>query len=98
VHAPEGECMAKGKVHKRYEFGCKVSVVTTSKKNGVVGIDAHHSNPYDGKTLMPGSICESCSGLSYCALFTPRVSNSLSLCRGTRTSRRPPENLFFRDD
>jgi len=25
VHAPEVECIAKGKIHKRYEFGCKVS-------------------------------------------------------------------------
>ena len=53
MHAPEVECIAKGKVHKHYEFGCKVSVVTTSKKNWVVGIDAHHDNPYDGKTLAP---------------------------------------------
>jgi len=53
VHAPEVECIAKGKAHKRYEFGCKVSVVTTSKKNWLVGIDAHHGNPYDGKTLVP---------------------------------------------
>lgn len=51
VHAPEVECIAKGKVHKRYEFGCKVSVVTTSKDNWVVGIEAIHGNPYDGHTL-----------------------------------------------
>ena len=25
VHAPEVECLAKGKAHKRYEFGCKAS-------------------------------------------------------------------------
>ena len=53
VHAPEVECIAKGKVHKRYEFGCKVSVVTTSTKNWIVGIEAHHGNPYDGATLEP---------------------------------------------
>ena len=51
VHAPEVECICKGKVHKRYEFGCKVSVVTTSKDNWVVGIDSIHGNPYDGHTL-----------------------------------------------
>lgn len=51
LHAPEVECIAKGKAHKRYEFGCKVSVVTTSKKCWVVGIDALHGNPYDGHTL-----------------------------------------------
>lgn len=31
VHAPGVECIAKGKAHQRYEFGCKVSVVATSK-------------------------------------------------------------------
>jgi len=51
IHAPEVECIAKGKVHKRYEFGCKVSVVTTSRDNWVVGMQAHHGNPYDGHTL-----------------------------------------------
>ena len=51
VHAPETECIAKGKVHKRYEFGCKVVLVTTHKSNWIVGIDAVHGNPYDGATL-----------------------------------------------
>lgn len=51
VHAPEVECIAKGKVHKKYEFGCKVSVATTSRDNWVIGIQAHHGNPYDGHTL-----------------------------------------------
>jgi len=53
VHAPEVECIAKGKAHKPYEFGCKVAVVTTSKSNWVVGISAVHENPYDGATLAP---------------------------------------------
>ena len=53
VHAPEVECIAKGKAHKHYEFGCKVAVVTTSKNGWVVAIDAIHSNPYDGHTLRP---------------------------------------------
>lgn len=51
VHAPEVECIAKGKVHKRYEFGCKVVLVTTSLSNWIVGIDALQGNPYDGATL-----------------------------------------------
>jgi IS5 family transposase len=53
VHAPEVECIAKGKAHQPYEFGCKVAVVTTAKTNWVVGIEAVHSNPYDGATLSP---------------------------------------------
>ena len=51
LHAPEVECIAKGKVHKKYEFGCKVSVVTTSTDNWVIGAEALHSNPFDGHTL-----------------------------------------------
>ena len=51
VHAPEVECISKGKVHKRYEFGCKVSVAATSRGGWIVGARALHGNPYDGHTL-----------------------------------------------
>ena len=51
IHAPEVECIAKGKAHKRYEFGCKASFVTSSKNNWIVGAQALHGNPYDGHTL-----------------------------------------------
>jgi len=51
LHAPEVECISKGKAHKKYEFGCKVSVATTSKDNFIVGMAALHGNPYDGHTL-----------------------------------------------
>ena len=51
MHAPEAECIAKGKVHKRYEFGCNVVLVTTSVSNWIVGAAAVHGNPYDGSTL-----------------------------------------------
>ena len=51
LHAPEVECISKGKAHKRYEFGVKVGMATTSKGNWVVGIQAFPGNPYDGHTL-----------------------------------------------
>ena len=55
LHAPEVECIAKGKAHKPYEFGVKVSVATTLKhsKGGqfVVHAQALPGNPYDGHTL-----------------------------------------------
>jgi len=51
IHAPEVECIAKGKAHKRYEFGCKVGVVSTSRHCWITGIQAFHGNPYDGHTL-----------------------------------------------
>ena len=51
MQAPEVECIAKGKVHKKYEFGCKVSLVSTSKDSWIIGTQAVHGNPYDGHTL-----------------------------------------------
>jgi IS5 family transposase len=51
MFAPEVECIAKGKTHKKYEFGCKVSFVSTSKNNWIIGAQAFHGNPYDGHTL-----------------------------------------------
>jgi len=51
LHAPEVECIAKGKAHKKYEFGCKVSVATTSRDNWIIGVEALHNTPFDGHTL-----------------------------------------------
>jgi IS5 family transposase len=55
LHAPEVECIGKGKPHKPYEFGVKVSLATTLKrcKGGQFAIHAQAlpGNPYDGHTL-----------------------------------------------
>ncbi len=51
LHAPEVECIAKGKAHRPYEFGVKVSLAVTHKEGFVVGIQACPDNPYDGHTL-----------------------------------------------
>jgi IS5 family transposase len=51
IHEPEVECISKGKAHKRYEFGVKVGMATTSKGNWIVGIQAYPGNSYDGHTL-----------------------------------------------
>jgi len=57
LHAPEVECIGKGKARAPYEFGCKVSVATpaTKPKGGqfVLHAKALHGNPYDGHTLGP---------------------------------------------
>jgi IS5 family transposase len=57
LHAPEVECIGRGKANAAYEFGCKVSVVTpvTSPKGGqfVLHTKALHGNPFDGHTLQP---------------------------------------------
>jgi len=55
LHAPEVECIGKGKAHKPYEFGVKVSVATPLArcKGGqfVAHVAALPGNPYDGHTL-----------------------------------------------
>ena len=57
LHAPEVECIGKGKARTPYEFGCKVSVATpvTRPKGGqfVLHAQALHGNPFDGHTLGP---------------------------------------------
>ena len=54
-HAPEVACIGKGKAHRPYEFGVKVSVATTlnRSKGGqfVAHVAALPGNPYDGHTL-----------------------------------------------
>ena len=57
VHAPEVECLSKGKVHKRYEFGVKASIAVTNRSNFVVGGQALPGSPYDGHTL-PGVLAQ----------------------------------------
>jgi IS5 family transposase len=55
LHAPEVECIGKGKAHRPYEFGVKASVATTLKRSRGGQFVAHVAtlpgNPYDGHTL-----------------------------------------------
>ena len=52
-HAPAVEGIAKGKVPKHYEFGCKVRIVTTSQRGWRVGGVAAPDHPYDGVRVKP---------------------------------------------
>jgi len=65
-HAPEVECIGKGKARTPYEFGCKVSIATpvTKPKGGqfVLHAQALHGNPYDGHTL--GTVIAGMEGLT----------------------------------
>jgi len=59
MHAPEVECIAKGKAHKKYEFGVKVSLAVTQRDNFIVGAQSLPGNRYDGHTLKDalGQVC-----------------------------------------
>lgn len=51
MHEVDVQCISKGKAHKRFEFGQKVSVATTNRGNWFVGALLCKGNPYDGHTL-----------------------------------------------
>ena len=103
IHAPEVECISKGKAHKRYEFGCKVSLATSSRDNWILGIQAIHGNPYDGHTLqsavaqverlMGGSVKDvyvdlGYRGHHYTGDARINIVNFRSMARKTRTVKR----------
>ena len=51
LHAPEVECIGKGKARKPYEFGVKVSLAVTHLRGLMVGARSFPGNPVDGHTL-----------------------------------------------
>ena len=90
LHAPEVECIGKGKAHRPYEFGVKVSVATTlfRSRGGqfVAHVRALPGNPYDGHTL---------------AQVIPDMEKQIGVSisrivadRGYRGHNAPPEHKF----
>lgn len=51
LHEPDVYCIAKGKAHKKYEYGCKASLTLTQNTGIIVGAMTFENNPYDGHTL-----------------------------------------------
>lgn len=53
VHEPHVQCISKGKEHKKYEFGSKVSITTTKNSGVIIGAINIPLNDYDAHTLYP---------------------------------------------
>lgn len=53
MHKPFTACIAKGKVHKPYEFGNKVGLTVTAKTTIITAIKSFTGNPRDSKTIAP---------------------------------------------
>jgi IS5 family transposase len=51
LHAPEVECIGKGKARKPYEFGVKSAVVVSHKHGLMLGARTFPGNPFDGHIL-----------------------------------------------
>ncbi len=76
LHAPEVECISKGKARTPYEFGVKVSIATTLKEGLVVGMRSMPGNPYDGHTLA--------ETLEQVGILTERAPTTAIVDRGYR--------------
>jgi IS5 family transposase len=75
LHEPEVQCISKGKEHKRYEFGNKVSVAYTQNTGVIVGAKGFR-NEYNGHTLEPS--------LRQVEKLTGRMPRTTSVDRGYR--------------
>ena len=53
IHKPFTACIAKGKAHKKYEFGNKIGLTTTYKSLIITAIKSFEGNPHDSKTIEP---------------------------------------------
>jgi IS5 family transposase len=53
LHKPFTACIAKGKAHKKYEFGTKIGLTTTFKSLIITSIKSFEGNPHDSKTIEP---------------------------------------------
>jgi IS5 family transposase len=53
LHEPHVQCISKGKEHKTYEFGSKVSIITTKTTGVIIGAVNIEKNVHDSKTLQP---------------------------------------------
>ena len=73
IHEPKVECISKGKAHKKYEFGCKTSIIITHKEGLALGTEALHGNPYDGHTLQNAvKKAESLNGINIEQVFVDK--------------------------
>lgn len=53
LHEPHVQCICKGKEHKKYEFGSKVSIIKTKNTGVIIGAINIEKNDYDAHTLGP---------------------------------------------
>ena len=87
LDAPEVECLSKGKAHKRYEFGVKVSITRTNKHNFIVGSQSLPGSPYDGHTLQ--GVLAQTRGLTNTEIDEALVD------KGYRDHEVVPANIFY---
>ena len=53
LHKPFTCCIAKGKMHKPYEFGNKIGLMVNPKSLVILAIESFKGNPHDSHTIEP---------------------------------------------
>lgn len=93
LHEKDVYCMSKGKDHKKYEYGSKVSIVVTKKSGIIVGAMNFKENKYDGHTLP--EVIQQCSelvGVRPKVAICDRGYRGMSECEGTQIKiPKPPK-------
>lgn len=80
LHEPETACIAKGKTHKEYEFGSKVSIAMLPGSNIIVRVKTFSGNPHDSKTLAPTlEQCRRATGLTFKRAIVDRGYRGINL-------------------
>ena len=51
LHETNVQCISKGKQHKKFEFGNKVSIMSTKESGVIIGAISYEKNVYDSHTL-----------------------------------------------
>jgi len=102
LHAPEVECIGKGKAHRPYEFGVKVSVSTTiSRASGgqfVTHVKALPGNPgaclRGGRRPNPGDGHTLATVIPEMETLVGSTLNRIVADRGYRGHNAPPDRKF----
>jgi len=85
LHEPHVNCISKGKEHKKYEFGSKVSIITTKKSGVIIGALNIEQNDYDAHTVDPAfEQQQRLTGIILKRAFMDRGYRGISQVRGTR--------------
>lgn len=92
LHEPSTSCIAKGKAHKKFEFGSKVSFAVVPGVNIIVGVKNFNGNPNDTTTLQPAlDNVEKMSGIKFKNAIVDRGYRGKKEVNGTTiVTPRPP--------
>lgn len=93
LHEPHVQCISKGKEHKKYEFGSKVSIITTKKTGVIIGALNIAKNDYDAHTVDPAfEQQQRLTGIVLKRAFFDRGYRGIDQVRGTKIEIPKPFN------